>query len=257
MPAAAPRPTYISGDVHLGAVPKEREASFLRWLEHAAERAERIVLNGDLFDFWFEYRSVVPRGHTRVLGALAAAVDAGVPVTLVGGNHDWWGGSFFEEEIGVTFLRDPSVLELGGRRVFLAHGDGLGRGDLGYRLMRWMLRGSPTRWAFRWLHPDLGARIAKLVSKTTDRGPNEDEKRRAERLEAWGIARLRSDPSLDLVVIGHTHIPVLKEVEPGRWYVNSGDWVSRRSYVVLEAGAPPRVEDWEVSGRGAGDRAAD
>ena len=99
MSSPGSRPVYISGDVHLGAVPKEREAAFVRWLEHAAASAERIVLNGDLFDFWFEYRSVIPRGHTRVLGALAAAVDAGVPVTLVGGNHEWWGGSFFEDEI--------------------------------------------------------------------------------------------------------------------------------------------------------------
>jgi UDP-2,3-diacylglucosamine hydrolase len=246
---SAPRPVYISGDVHLGAVPKEREVAFVRWLEHAAASAERIVLNGDLFDFWFEYRSVIPRGHTRVLGALAAAVDAGVPVTLVGGNHDWWGGSYFEDEIGVTFLHDPAVLELAGRRTFLAHGDGLGRGDVRYRVLRWMLRGRTTRWAFRALHPDLGARIAKLVSKTEDRGPNEDEKRRAEALEAWAVARLRSDPTLDLVVVGHTHIPVLMEVAPGRWYVNSGDWVTHNSYLVLDPGVPPRVLEWDVSGR--------
>jgi UDP-2,3-diacylglucosamine hydrolase len=254
MSPPASRPVYISGDVHLGAVPKEREASFLRWLEHAAASAERIILNGDLFDFWFEYRSVIPRGHTRVLGALAAAVDGGVPVTLVGGNHDWWGGSYFEDELGVTFLRDPVVVDLAGRRTFLGHGDGIGRGDLRYRMLRWILRGRPTRFAFRWLHPDLGARVAKVVSKTQDRGPNEDEKRRAEALEAWALARLRDDPTLELVVIGHTHIPVLKEVAPGRWYVNSGDWVTHRSYLVLEPGAAPRVLEWEVSGRGGVDR---
>src|SRR5262245_2810530 len=205
-------PVYISGDVHLGAVPKEREAAFVRWLEHAAASAERIVLNGDLFDFWFEYRSVIPRGHTRVLGALGAAVDAGVPVTLVGGNHDWWGGSYFEDEIGVTFLRDPVEIDLAGRRTFLAHGDGLGRGDLKYRMLRWMLRGRPTRWAFRWLHPDLGARVAKRISKTEGWRPTEDEKRRAEALEEWGVAKLRAQPRLEMIVIGHTHIPALREV---------------------------------------------
>ena len=251
MSSPGSKPIYVSGDVHLGAVPRAREASFVRWLEHAGASASRIVLNGDLFDFWFEYGSVIPRGHTRVLGALAAAVDAGVPVTLMGGNHDWWGGSFFEEEIGVTFLRDPKVLDLAGYRTFLAHGDGLGRGDIPYRMLRWMLRSRLTRGAFRWLHPDLGARVARMVSKTEDRGPHEDQKRRAAALREWAVARLRSDPSLDLVVIGHTHIPILEEVAPGRWYVNSGNWVTHRSYLVLESGAPPRVLDWEVSDGGA------
>jgi UDP-2,3-diacylglucosamine hydrolase len=255
MSAPGSRPIYVSGDVHLGAVAKGREAAFLGWLEHAAASAGQIILNGDLFDFWFEYRSVIPRGHTRVLGALAAAVDAGVPVTLVGGNHDWWGGSYFEDELGVTFLRDPVVVELAGRRAFLAHGDGLGRGDLKYKALRWMLRGGPTRWAFRWLHPDIGARIARMVSKTEDRRLNEDEKRRAEALEAWGIARLRSDPSLELVVLGHSHVPVLREVDPGRWYVNSGDWVVHQAYVVLEPGQPPRMLEWDVSGPAARRRA--
>lgn len=254
MSAPRSRSVYVSGDVHLGAVPKAREASFVRWLEHAAASAGHVILNGDLFDFWFEYRSVVPRGYTRVLGALAAAVDAGVKVTLVGGNHDWWGGSYFEEELGVSFLRDPTVVDLAGRRAFLAHGDGLGRGDLRYRVLRWTLRSRPTRWAFRWLHPDLGTRVARLVSKTQDRGPNEDEKRRAEALEAWGVAHLRSDPALELVVIGHTHIPVLREVDPGRWYVNNGDWVTHKSYLVLEPGAAPRVLEWEVNGRRGADR---
>lgn len=247
-------PIYISGDVHLGAVPAEREASFRRWLDHAAASAAGIVLNGDLFDFWFEYRSVIPRGHTRVLGALAAAVDAGVPVTLMGGNHDWWGGSYFEEELGVTFLRDPTVLELAGRRTLLAHGDGLGRGDVAYRLLRGVLRGRLTRWAFRWLHPDLGARVAKTVSKTADRELDADEKRRAAALHAWGVERLRVDPSLELVVIGHSHVPIREEVSPGRWYVNSGDWVTHRTYVTVEPGQPPRMMEWEVSGPGGSGR---
>ena len=243
-----PRPIYLSGDVHLGAIPKEREASFVRWLEHAGGHAERIILNGDLFDFWFEYRSVIPRGHTRVLGTLAAIVDGGVPVVLMGGNHDWWGGGYLEDEVGVTFLREPVVVDLAGLRTFLAHGDGLGRGDLAYRLLKLVLRGRLTQWAFRWLHPDLGACLARRVSKTEGRGGTEDEKRRARALQAWGIARFRADPSLDLVVLGHTHIPVLSELEPGRWYVNAGDWVTHRTYLVLEPGAAPRLLEWEVSG---------
>ena len=251
-----PRPIYLSGDVHLGAVSRERERSFLRWLEHVGERAERIVLNGDLFDFWFEYQSVVPRGHTRVLGALAALVDGGVPVVLMGGNHDWWGGSYLEEEVGVTFLHEPVVTELAGRRTFLAHGDGLGRGDLGYRLLRLALRSRVTRRAFRWIHPDVGARIARRVSVTEEGGNTRDEKERSRALAAWGTAKLRSDPALDLVVLGHTHIPVMVEVDRGRWYINAGDWVVHRSYLILEEGAAPRLAEWEVNASGEASPAA-
>lgn len=239
-------PVYIASDVHLGAVPPERAAEFVRWLEYAAGRAGRIVINGDLFDFWFEYRHAIPRGHTRVLGALARVVDGGVPVRLVGGNHDWWGGAFLEDEIGVTFQREPEVLELAGLRTFLAHGDGLGRGDLGYRALRAVLRGRLTRWAFRWLHPDWGAALARRVSGTETRGDGTtpDDRARAAALEGWARGKLREDPGLELVVLGHTHVPTLVEVEPGRWYANSGDWVHHRSFTVLDEDEPPRQEEW-------------
>ena len=243
----SPLPVYVASDVHLGAVPSERERSFVRWLEHTAERASQVVMNGDLFDFWFEYRSVIPRGHTRVLGALAAVTDAGVPVRFMGGNHDWWGDSYLEQELGLVLHRDPVVLELAGRRTFLAHGDGLGRGDLGYRLLRLVLRGQLTRSAFRWLHPDLGARVARRASITEGRTeePSEDEKRQSVVLEAWALEKLASDRSLGLVLLGHTHIPRLLEPEPDRFYVNAGDWVKHRSYVVLDWNEPPQLLEWD------------
>jgi UDP-2,3-diacylglucosamine hydrolase len=241
------KPIYVVSDVHLGAVSARRERAFVRWLDHAGETASEVVVNGDLFDFWFEYRSAIPRGHTRVLGALAALVDAGVPVRFMGGNHDWWGGSFLEQEIGLTLYREPLVLELAGRRTFLGHGDGLGRGDLGYRLLRLALRGRATRWAFRWLHPDVGALVAAKVSGTEGRveGLPEAAKRRAAALEAWALAKLRAEPDLEQVILGHTHVPRLLEVEPGRFYVNAGDWVLHRSYVVLRRDEAPRLAEWE------------
>ena len=240
-------PVFLASDIHLGAVPPERERAFVAWLERAGREAAEVVINGDLFDFWYEYGSVVPRGHTRVLGALAGLVDAGVPVRLMGGNHDWWGGDFLEQEIGVVFHRDPVVLDLAGHRTLLAHGDGLGAGDLGYRLLRLVLRGRLTRWAFRWLHPDVGAWIARRVSHTEVRfdGPTADDKRRSEALERWALEHLAANAALDLVVLGHTHIPRRVEAEPGRWYVNAGDWVHHRSYLVLEEGRPPRLQEWE------------
>lgn len=238
---------YLTSDAHLGAVPAEREKAFIAWLEHAGAAASCIVINGDLFDFWFEYRSSIPRGHTRVLGALARLVDAGVPVLLMGGNHDWWGGSYLREEVGITFFQEPLVLDLAGHRTFLAHGDGLGRGDLGYRLLRLVLRGRLTRWAFRCLHPDVGAWVAEKVSGTKhpERGPGKAEERRSRILRAWARQKLEHEPDLDLLVLGHTHVPLLEEVEEGRYYLNAGDWIHHCSYAILPPGAPPRIERWE------------
>lgn len=241
------KPVYLASDIHLGAIPPAMEAAFLAWLAHVPEAASRLVLNGDLFDFWFEYHGgVVPRGHEFALRALRAIVDAGVPVTLMGGNHDWWGGRYLREDIGVEFLQDPVVRVYAGKTTFLAHGDGLGRGDLGYRGLRLLLRGRLTRWAFARLGPDLGGLMARGLSHTDRRWgePTRDDRARAAALAAWASAKLDACPDLDLVVLGHTHIPQLTEVAPGRWYLNAGDWVVHGSYAVLAEGVPPELLTW-------------
>ncbi len=238
-----PKPVYIASDVHLGAAPPEREAAFLDWLERTPTRASRLVINGDLFDFWFEFRTGVPSAYGRVLTALKDVVDAGTPVTLLGGNHDWWGGRYLREEIGLEFLQEPVVRVYAGLTAFVAHGDGLGRGDLGYRALRLLLRSRPTRAAFGLLGPALGGWVAGRVSSTRERWgePTRGDRERAAALESWARAKLRSSPELDLVVLGHTHIPRLVEVEPGRWYLNAGDWVTHASYAVLAEGEAPEL----------------
>jgi UDP-2,3-diacylglucosamine hydrolase len=241
------KPILLTSDVHLGVVPRDTEDAFRRWLDWSATEASQVVLNGDIFDFWFEYRSAVPRGHTRVLGAIAAVVDSGVPVTMMGGNHDWWGGDYLRSEIGVEFLTDPVKRHYAGLHTLLAHGDGVGAGDLGYRLLKLVLRGRLTIAAFRLLHPDIGAWIARRVSQTDQRlhvSPDEDHSR-VDHVGKWGRAQLADDPSLDLVVLGHTHTPLIDEVEPGRWYVNAGDWVANRTYLRLSRDAPPTLLDWD------------
>lgn len=239
-------PIYLASDVHLGSAPEGTEEAFLSWLDHCGTHASRVIINGDLFDFWFEYRSAIPRGHTRILGALTALVDAGVPVMMLGGNHDWWGGSYLRDEIGLDFRREPITLELQGRSTFLAHGDGIGSGDLGYRMLRLLVRGRITRFAFRWLHPDVGAWVARRVSQTENRTGEALEKQEARSRfqEEWAIAHLRANPELQLVALGHTHIPVLKEVRPGQFYLNSGDWLVHRSYAVLEGEKDPVLLLW-------------
>ena len=211
-------PIFLASDVHLGAAPPETERAFLAWLDYCGQEASRVIINGDLFDFWFEYRHAIPRGHTRVLGALSSLVDSGVPVLFMGGNHDWWGGDFLTGEIGVEFLQEPTLLDLEGRKTLLAHGDGLGSGDLGYRILRSVLRGGAARFAFRWLHPDLGAWVARKVSSTDahTQTPSVAKTARSEFLKNWAFDQLTESPDLDLVALGHSHVPVLKEAFPGR-----------------------------------------
>ncbi len=237
-------------DVHLGAVPSDTEAAFRRWLRHVKKSGSRLVINGDLFDFWFEYGKVVLREHVRVLALLAELVESGLPVLIMGGNHDWWGSDFLTEDLGLDFHRNPVRLRLQGRSVLLAHGDGLGRGDLGYRTLRILLRGRPTRWLFRWLHPDLGASLARRVSRTRPApggpaGDGEPCNRRAGFLARWAASRLEADPSLDMVALGHSHQPVVTEIGPGRYYVNSGDWVVHRTYVTINASGLPTLQTWD------------
>lgn len=241
------KPVFLVSDLHLGAVPASTEEAFRRWLLHVKESGSRLVINGDLFDFWFEYRRVVPGEHVRVLAALADLVDSGIPVLLMGGNHDWWGGPFLRERIGLDFHQQPIRIQLQGKSVFVAHGDGLGKGDFGYRGLRLFLRSPVTRRLFRWLHPDLGARLAERVSGTRAEaaaGPPSPAGGRSAFLEEWASELLAGDSTLDIVAAGHCHRPTVLEVSPGRFYVNSGDWVHHRSYVTIDEAGVPALHEW-------------
>jgi UDP-2,3-diacylglucosamine hydrolase len=236
---------FVASDVHLGAVPRETEREFLRFLEHVGANAAQLLLPGDLFDFWFEWGRLVEGKHFRVLAALAALVDAGVPVTMIGGNHDAWGGRFLREEVGIAFSPGMRRMRFGGRETLVAHGDGVGVGDIKYRMLKAAIRSRAAIVGFRLLHPELGLRLAHWVSTTEAKA--EDDPRdqgRARQIEAWALEVLAAEPALELVICGHSHLPVLLEVSPGRWYLNSGDWVRNRSYAVVAEGAAPRLLEW-------------
>ena len=243
------RPVFVVSDIHLGAVPADTERAFRRFLDHAADACSRLLINGDLFDFWFEYRHVILSEHYRVVAKLKDVVESGVPVDFVGGNHDAWAGPFLRDEVGITLHSGPVEMTLAGRRTLVAHGDGVGRGDLKYRALKTLIRNPVTVGAFRALHPDWGRRIAGLASSTEHKADHGDHaaKGRAAFIQSWAMERMAADPGIDLVLAGHAHLGSVTEVDAGRWYVNSGDWLGTYDYVVLpHGGGAPELRAWVV-----------
>ncbi len=239
------KPLFIVSDVHLGAVPDETERAFLRFLDHVGAEASRLIIPGDLFDFWFEYGDIIPGRHFRALAALAALVDAGMPVLVTGGNHDAWGGRFLGEHVGVEFHAGHVRTEIAGRPALLAHGDGLGRGDFKYRALKRVLRSRAAIWGFRALHPELGVRLAQRVSTTEAKSDSDPGKRgRAAFIEEWARQTLAGEPELGWVVCGHSHLPAVVEVEPGRHYLNAGDWLTHWTYITVSDDGTPTLRRW-------------
>lgn len=230
--------SIIVSDSHLGAVPAAHERAFHDFLRFVGESTHDLVINGDLFDFWFEYRTVILRRHFGTLRLLADLVDGGTRIRLVGGNHDFWGGAFLCEEMGIELIDGPVITDVGGHRTYLAHGDGLGAGDLGYRVLRRIIRSRPARAAFRHVHPDWSDALIRRVSRTRSRHELPEAGRtRAAALGAHAREVLEQNATIDLVAFGHSHIPELVEIEPGRHYLNTGDWVHHCTWASVDPGS--------------------
>ncbi|UCC73945.1 MAG: UDP-2,3-diacylglucosamine diphosphatase [Gemmatimonadota bacterium] len=225
----------IISDLHLGALPGVVHEEFRRFARSWQGRADILLINGDLFDFWCEYRTVFPTVHFHTLRLLADLRESGVRIILVGGNHDAWGGAFLANVIGIELADGPIELELAGRRGLVAHGDGVGPGDWGYKMLKFVLRSRPVCAAMRWVHPDIACRIARGVSQTEKRTQRSFAKaeERAQILEDYAVRLLKEREDLDLVVFGHCHVPQVKTVGSHGFYINSGDWVTHRTYTVV------------------------
>ena len=251
--AAASKPFLVISDVHLGAVPAGTERLVRDFLDFAAASSSGLLINGDLFDVWIASRHFVVRRHIRVLAKLADVVEAGVPVYFVGGNHDAieWGGEMLRDDLGITLLDEPARIVVAGRRALVVHGDGVRPGSTEYRKRHPVLRSRAFRWlSQRVLHLD---RIADAVGATSgtprlvarrQRGDGLDPTPAAALLESWARATLSRTRDVDLVIAGHSHHPALVEVEPGRFYLNTGDWISHMTYGILAAGGSPEIRRW-------------
>lgn len=236
-------PCFVLSDVHLGPAPAEAEQSLLALLALARAEAKSVVLNGDVFDFWFEWRHVMPRVGFRVLAALAALREAGVEVLWIAGNHDCWGGEILTRDVGVTYHTGPWRGDLGGWRTLIEHGDGLrDKEDAPYRRLRTVLRNPLAIRAFRWIHPDIATGIALRSSHTSRNMRPRDG---GEGLKRVALARLRAEPSLELYVYGHTHASMAARAEGGGIYANPGAWMDEPTFLRV---TPERLELARLAG---------
>ena len=240
-------PCYLISDIHLGFAPPETERSLLAFLRALPGRAGSLVINGDLFEFWFEWKSVVPRSGVRVLAALMDLRDAGLPMLMLAGNHDCWGGDVLREA-GLDFQFGPWNGTLAGWRSRVDHGDGLrDREDRKYRILRdTLLRNRLAIRAFRSLHPDWASRLALGSSQTSrDYQPRDYGKG----LHAVAERELAADTSLELLVYGHSHVAALERMPSGNVYANAGSWLDAPTYLVI---TPERIVMREWSGSAEG-----
>ena len=238
--------TYFASDFHLGVAARvsssERERQIVRWLKAISKDAESIYLVGDLFEFWFEWRRVVPRGYVRFLGTLAELAEQGIPIYVFTGNHDMWMRDYLQEEVGISALYSkPQRLEIQGKQLLVGHGDGLGPGDKGYKRLKRVLNASWSSWLYARLHPNFAMWLAFYFSgQSRSAQPPETEFLGAEKewLVAYAERKLSQDPSLDYCIFGHRHLPIDYALSNGRSrYLNLGEWLHYNSYVRLENGA--------------------
>lgn len=241
---------YFSSDNHLGAPTAEesrpRELKFVAWLDHVSKDAAAIFLLGDLFDFWFEYTHVVPKGFVRVLGKLAQIRDRGIPVYFFVGNHDLWMNNYFEEELDIPVYREPKEFSFNGKKFLVGHGDGLGPGDKGFKRMKKVFTNPFSKWLFRWLHPDLGVPLAQYFSVKNKAISGEEDVEFLGEEKEWLIAYCRrklETTHYDYFLFGHRHLPIDFELTKDSKYINTGDWINFYTYAEFD-GKELQLKEW-------------
>jgi UDP-2,3-diacylglucosamine hydrolase len=243
-----PTPTYVFSDAHLGFAPKVVETNVLSFLRYLRTTAKSLVINGDLFEFWFEWKTVIPRSSFRILSALADLRDSGVPVVMMAGNHDCWGGDVLREDVGVDYHMDGWEGSIGAWRARIEHGDGLRAAeDRGYRVIKPILRNPFAIQAFRWLPPDLATALASGSSNASRSYASRD---RGEGLKQSARDFLAAHDDINLLVYGHSHSPAIERLASGQIYANPGSWLDAPQYLRI-TDDNVALREWTGSAEGA------
>tara|TARA_R110000765_G_scaffold392777_2_gene485976 strand:+ start:1760 stop:2521 length:762 start_codon:yes stop_codon:yes gene_type:complete len=232
---------YFASDNHLGAPTmkesRQRELKFVRWLDTIKSDAGVLFLMGDLFDFWFEYKTVIPKGFTRTLGKLAELSDAGIEIHYFVGNHDLWMNGYFEEELNIPVYHKPQQYNINGTSFFIGHGDGLGPDDKGYKRMKKVFTNPVAKWFFKWLHPDIGVPLAKYLSVSNKLISGDDDAKFLGNDKEWLVQyahRKLEQQHYDHFIFGHRHLPLEIPLKENSKYTNLGDWINYYTYAEFD-----------------------
>ena len=232
---------YFLSDFHLGApdrlVSLAREKRIIQFLEEIRKDASEIFIVGDLFDFWHEYRTVVPKGFIRILGKLAEISDSGIPLHFFVGNHDMWMSGYFEEELNIPVYHEPKTFSWNDRKFFIGHGDGLGPGDHGYKFIKKIFRNKFCQGLFGILPPAIGVGIANYFSRKSRASTGQMDDRFLGEENEWLITYCKEvlqNSYFDYLIFGHRHLPIDFKLNGGSRYINLGDWINYCTYAVFD-----------------------
>ncbi|MDX2046247.1 MAG: UDP-2,3-diacylglucosamine diphosphatase [Chitinophagaceae bacterium] len=241
MQIKAGKKIYFLSDFHLGVPDYEsslaREKRIVKFLEEIRNDAAIIFIVGDIFDFWYEYRKVVPKGYVRLLGKLAEITDSGIPIHFFAGNHDMWMTDYFQKELNIPVYFEPRIFEFNSKKFYIAHGDGLGPGDHGYKLLKKIFRNPFCRWLFGILPPVAGMGIAGYSSRRSRAVTGNSDDHFLGEDKEWLIQyckEILQKEFYDFFVFGHRHLPIDFRLSQGSRYINLGDWIRYNSYAVFD-----------------------
>lgn len=229
---------FFASDFHLGltSFPKEmemeREKKINSWLESIEPDAKAIFLVGDIFDFWFEYKHAIPKGFVRFLGKIASLKDKGIDIYFFTGNHDLWMFEYLQTEIGVIVFKRPIELHINDTKIYVGHGDGLGPGDVLYKILKKIFTNSFARLIFKWIHPDVGIGLAKKWSKSSrlSKSENDEEFMGDEEYLIQFCRETERNKHHDYYIFGHRHLPLEIDINGTSRYYNLGEWVKSFTY---------------------------
>ncbi len=242
---------YFLSDFHLGAPDftssLTREKKIVAFLESIKHDATQIIIAGDIFDFWYEYKTVVPKHFVRLLGKLAELTDSGISIIVFAGNHDMWMRGYFESELNIPVYFQPKIFEWSEKKFYVGHGDGLGPGDHGYKFIKKIFRNKFCQWLFGQMHPTLGMAIANYFSrKSREKTGSSDAIFLGENNE-WLVIYARevlAKEHFDYFIFGHRHLPLNIQLHDNSHYINLGDWITHFTYAVFD-GNNVELKKWE------------